>query len=602
MKNLKIGVRLGGGFAAVLFLLTSLTVVGIVQMQGASKETDALVNVKVRNERLIGEWTKVIEVNAARTAAAWKVSDPGHQKQFETEMAASSARATEIQNAIGKSQLNAEEQALYQEVLSTRKAYTEVRKNVFKAKNAGDLELGKRLYEGDMAVKRDIYLAALKKLEMLEAKLLDESAAQIRSRYENGRLLLISLGVAAILLGIACAYWITRSITRPITRAVEVAEAVSAGDLTSHIVVESRDETGQLMHALKNMNDKLISIVGQVRAGTDAISTASSEIAAGNLDLSSRTEEQASSLEETASSMEELTSTVKLNADNARSANQLAIDASQIASKGGAVVSEVVSTMGSINDSSRKIVDIISVIDAIAFQTNILALNAAVEAARAGEQGRGFAVVASEVRNLAQRSSQAAKEIKGLIDDSVQKVEAGSQLVDKAGRTMDEIVQSISHVTQIMNQITDASDEQRTGIEQVNQAIGQMDQVTQQNAALVEQAAAAAESMQEQAARLADVVGLFKLDAAQQYAADSVSSKVVRTAAARPAQSAAPATRRTLGPASASGPVPAHAAQSAAAGARTVAGQAAKVAQPDPVRASKPRAPATTGADEWEEF
>ncbi|MDO8037708.1 methyl-accepting chemotaxis protein [Janthinobacterium sp. SUN211] len=590
MKNLKIGVRLGGGFAAVLFLLTSLTVVGIVQMQSASKETDALVNVKVRNERLIAEWTKVIEVNAARTAAAWKVSDPEHQKQFEQEMAVSSARATEIQNDIGKSELNTDEQALYQEVLSTRKAYTEVRKNVFKAKNAGDLELGKRLYEGDMAVKRDIYLASLKKLELLEAKLLDETAAQIRSRYENGRMLLISLGVVAILLGIACAYWITRSITRPITRAVEVAEAVSAGDLTSHIVVESRDETGQLMHALKNMNDKLVSIVGQVRAGTESISTASSEIAAGNLDLSSRTEEQASSLEETASSMEELTSTVKLNADNARSANQLAIDASQIASKGGVVVSEVVSTMGSINDSSRKIVDIISVIDAIAFQTNILALNAAVEAARAGEQGRGFAVVASEVRNLAQRSSAAAKEIKGLIDDSVQKVEAGSQLVDKAGRTMDEIVQSISHVTQIMNQITDASDEQRAGIEQVNQAIGQMDQVTQQNAALVEEAAAAAESMQEQAARLAEVVGVFKLDATQQYAAARSSPSVTAPAPVAAATRAAtqPAMRRA--PASRA-PAPA-----------VTANSPDKAAQADAVRARTPKTPVASGADEWEEF
>ena len=591
MKNLKIGVRLGGGFAAVLLLLTSLTVVGIVQMQSASKETDALVNVKVRNERLIGEWTKVIEVNAARTAAAWKVSDPEHQKQFEKEMAVSSARATEIQNDIGKSQLSAEEQALYQDVLSTRKAYTEVRKNVFKAKNAGDLELGKRLYEGDMAAKRDIYLAALKKLEVLEAKLLDQSAAQIRSRYESGRLLLISLGVAAILLGIACAYWITRSITRPITRAVEVAEAVSAGDLTSHIVVESRDETGQLMHALKNMNDKLVSIVGQVRAGTESISTASSEIAAGNLDLSSRTEEQASSLEETASSMEELTSTVKLNADNARSANQLAIDASQIASKGGVVVSEVVSTMGSINDSSRKIVDIISVIDAIAFQTNILALNAAVEAARAGEQGRGFAVVASEVRNLAQRSSAAAKEIKGLIDDSVQKVEAGSQLVDKAGRTMDEIVQSISHVTQIMNQITDASDEQRTGIEQVNRAIGQMDQVTQQNAALVEEAAAAAESMQEQAAKLAEVVGVFKLDATQHYVAASAGPSVTASAPAAMRPATRPVTRPTIQPARHRAPVPAMAAPAPG-----------KAAQADAVRARAPKAPVASGADEWEEF
>ncbi|MDQ4625789.1 methyl-accepting chemotaxis protein [Janthinobacterium lividum] len=589
MKNLKIGVRLGGGFAAVLLLLTSLTVVGIVQMQSASKETDALVNVKVRNERLIGEWTKVIEVNAARTAAAWKVSDPEHQKQFEQEMAVSSARATEIQNDIGKSELSADEQALYQEVLSTRKAYTEVRKNVFKAKNAGDLELGKRLYEGDMAVKRDIYLASLKKLELLEAKLLDETAAQIRSRYENGRMLLISLGVVAILLGIACAYWITRSITRPITRAVEVAEAVSAGDLTSHIVVESRDETGQLMHALKNMNDKLVSIVGQVRAGTESISTASSEIAAGNLDLSSRTEEQASSLEETASSMEELTSTVKLNADNARSANQLAIDASQIASKGGVVVSEVVSTMGSINDSSRKIVDIISVIDAIAFQTNILALNAAVEAARAGEQGRGFAVVASEVRNLAQRSSAAAKEIKGLIDDSVQKVEAGSQLVDKAGRTMDEIVQSISHVTQIMNQITDASDEQRAGIEQVNQAIGQMDQVTQQNAALVEEAAAAAESMQEQAAKLADVVGLFKLDATQHYVSASAGPSVTASAPAKSAMR--PVMRPAIQPARHRAPAP------------TVAAPApGKAAQAEAARARVSKAPVASGADEWEEF
>ena len=534
MKNLRIGVRLGGGFAAVLILLTSLTVVGIVQMQNASRETDELVNVKVRNERLIGEWAKVIEVNAARTAAAWKVSDPAHQKQFETEMAASSARATEIQDAIGKSQLNAQEQAQYQDVLATRKAYTEVRKNVFKAKNAGDMALGRQLYEGEMATRRDSYLASLSKLAQLEAQLLDVTAGQIRSRYENGRLLLISLGVAAILLGIACAYWITRSITRPITRAVEVAQAVSAGDLTSNIVVDSTDETGQLMHALKDMNDKLVSIVSQVRASTDSIATASGEIAAGNLDLSSRTEQQASSLEETASSMEELTSTVKHNADNARSANQLALDASQIASRGGAVVSEVVSTMGSINDSSRKIVDIISVIDAIAFQTNILALNAAVEAARAGEQGRGFAVVATEVRNLAQRSSQAAKEIKGLIDDSVQKVEAGSQLVDKAGRTMDEIVQSISHVTQIMNQITDASEEQRAGIEQVNQAIGQMDQVTQQNAALVEEAAAAAESMQDQAARLRGVVGLFKLDARQ-----------VARAAAAPSAPLVPAVRRS---------------------------------------------------------
>ncbi|MEG2030593.1 MAG: methyl-accepting chemotaxis protein, partial [Janthinobacterium sp.] len=424
------------------------------------------------------------------------------------------ARATEIQNDIGKSELSAEEQALYQEVLSTRKAYTDVRKDVFKAKNAGDLELGKRLYEGDMAVKRDIYLAALKKLAVREARLLDETAAQIRARYENGRLLLISLGMAAMLLGIACAYWITRSITRPITRAVQVAEAVSAGDLTSHIEVHTTEETGQLLQALKDMNTSLVGIVGQVRSGTDTIATASSEIASGNLDLSSRTEEQASSLEETASSMEELTSTVRQNADNAQQANQLALSASGVAVRGGAVVGKVVDTMDAINDSSRKIVDIISVIDGIAFQTNILALNAAVEAARAGEQGRGFAVVATEVRNLAQRSAGAAKEIKTLIGDSVEAVDAGSKLVAEAGSTMAEIVASVQRVTDIMAEISLATQEQSSGIDQINQAIGQMDQVTQQNAALVEEAAAAAESLQEQSGQLAQVVSVFKLDGA----------------------------------------------------------------------------------------
>ena len=343
--------------------------------------------------------------------------------------------------------------------------------------------------------------------------MLDHTGEQIATQYADGRNLTVALGAAAILIGAIFTFLITRSITGPIREAVRVAETVSAGDLTSNIVVSSTDETGKLMVALKAMNDSLVGIVGQVRSGTDTIGTASSEIAGGNLDLSSRTEEQASSLEETASSMEELTSTVKFNADNARQANQLAIAASQVATQGGAVVSEVVATMGSINDSSRKIVDIISVIDGIAFQTNILALNAAVEAARAGEQGRGFAVVASEVRNLAQRFAAAAKEIKTLIGDSVEKVDAGSRLVDQAGKTMSEVVASISRVTSIMNEITTASDEQRDGIEQVNRAITQMDAVTQQNAALVEQAAAAAASMQDQAARLSEVVGVFKLNA-----------------------------------------------------------------------------------------
>jgi methyl-accepting chemotaxis protein len=330
--------------------------------------------------------------------------------------------------------------------------------------------------------------------------------------FANARIWIISLLVASIVVGMILALWIAHIVSHPLKEAVKVAQAVAAGDLTSRIKVSSKDETGQLLQALKDMNGSLVKIVSEVRVGTDTIATASSQIASGNLDLSSRTEEQASSLEETASSMEELTSTVKQNADNARQANQLAVTASDVAVKGGSVVSEVVDTMASINESSKKIVDIISVIDGIAFQTNILALNAAVEAARAGEQGRGFAVVATEVRSLAQRSAAAAKEIKTLIGDSVEKVAVGSKLVEQAGATMDEVVASVRRVTDIMGEITAASQEQSAGIEQVNQAIVQMDQVTQQNAALVEEASAAAESMQEQASGLSQVVSIFKLD------------------------------------------------------------------------------------------
>jgi methyl-accepting chemotaxis protein len=304
---------------------------------------------------------------------------------------------------------------------------------------------------------------------------------------------------------------LTKGITTPLSRAVDAARRVAAGDLTGDIRVHGSDETGQLLGALKDMNQSLLNIVGEVRNGTHSITIASSEIAAGNQDLSARTEQQAASLEETASSMEELTSTVKQNADNARQANQLAGAAASVARKGGSVVAEVVGTMESIDASSRKIVDIITVIDGIAFQTNILALNAAVEAARAGEQGRGFAVVASEVRNLAQRSAAAAKEIKGLIGDSVEKVNAGTRLVSDAGNTMEEIVSSVQRVSDIISEITAASAEQSSGIDEVYKAVGQMDQVTQQNAALVEEAAAAAESMQNQASSLAEVVSVFKV-------------------------------------------------------------------------------------------
>ncbi len=373
------------------------------------------------------------------------------------------------------------------------------------------------------------WLDALGDLIATETKQNEQAIAEAESSYASAHTLMLLLAGFAIVFGTLIAWRITIGITGPIHIAVKLAQAVAAGDLTSRVEVKTTDETGQLLLALENMNDNLIKIVGEVRVGTDTIATASSQIAAGNFDLSSRTEEQASSLEETAASMEEMTSTVKQNADNARQANHLAASASEVAFKGGAVVAQVVQTMSSINESSKKIVDIIGVIDGIAFQTNILALNAAVEAARAGEQGRGFAVVASEVRNLAQRSAAAAKEIKGLIGDSVAKVDTGARLVEQAGVTMDEIVDSVKRVTDIMGEITSASQEQTSGIEQINQAISQMDQVTQQNAALVEEAAAAAESLQEQAGSLSQAVSVFRL--AGDNAAAVHGANVTRSAA-----------------------------------------------------------------------
>jgi methyl-accepting chemotaxis protein-1 (serine sensor receptor) len=317
--------------------------------------------------------------------------------------------------------------------------------------------------------------------------------------------------LVTMVIGCVSVLSLIRSITTPLNEAVGLAQMVADGDLRTEVTARTSDEIGDLLRALKLMQANLSNIVGKVRTGTETIHMAASEIATGNLDLSSRTEEQASSLEETAASMVQLTTTVKQNNENAEQACQLAAAASNVAQKGGQAVEQMVQTMGSINESSRKIVDIIGVIDGIAFQTNILALNAAVEAARAGEQGRGFAVVASEVRNLAQRSAAAAKEIKELIGDSVGRVEAGSRLVGQAGTTMDEVVASVQRVTAIIGEISIASGEQRDGIEQISTAINSMDSVTQQNAALVEQAAAAADALEQQAASLQDAVSIFKL-------------------------------------------------------------------------------------------
>ncbi|WP_164558052.1 HAMP domain-containing protein [Massilia atriviolacea] len=367
--------------------------------------------------------------------------------------------------------------------------------------------------------------AAMERMKEAIATRVSADEVRVQDELKEIAWIMVAVLVLGVVLGIAVGWALLRAISLPLQEAMQIAVRVADGDLTGKIGKHGRNEIGALLGALDKMKANLASIVAEVRSSTDTISSASSEIAAGNTDLSDRTSSQASSLEQTAASMEELTSTVRQNADNARQANVLALSASEVATKGGVVVAQVVETMGSINASSKKIVDIIAVIDGIAFQTNILALNAAVEAARAGEQGRGFAVVASEVRNLAQRSAGAAKEIKQLIGDSVEKVDSGARLVDQAGETMQEIVTSIQRVTDIMGEITTASAEQTAGIDQINEAVGEMDSITQQNVGLVEEAAAAAGLLQEQAGALTQVVSVFKVDGAPLRAPDVAARK-----------------------------------------------------------------------------
>jgi len=376
-------------------------------------------------------------------------------------------------------------------------------------------------------------------------RLIADVRAESDAAYRRARAAMAGATIIALLLIAVIGYSVVRNISRSLEQIRGTFEHVSQTlDLSRPAPVQRMDEIGHTATAFNKLLARIVDVVTTTRTSTDSVAVAARQIAAGNADLSSRTEQQAAALEESASSIEQLTAMVQQNSENARQANKLALSASDIASQGGAVVREVVETMNSINDSSRKIVDIIAVIDGIAFQTNILALNAAVEAARAGEQGRGFAVVASEVRSLAQRSASAAKEIKQLIDDSVDKVGAGSKLVEQAGSTMSDIVDSVARVTQIVGEIADASEEQSTGIEQVNAAISQMDETTQQNAALVEQAAAAAQALQHQAETLEQVVSAFRLDASRQVAARAAGQVAGGTAAARPAVDVTPAAAR----------------------------------------------------------
>ena len=511
MSNLTIKARL---VIAVGFLSLLLLSIGLGGVYSLNQANDALKTTYEDDLTSVEQLSPVIENilrNQVRVATALS-SSPAEIAAHLEKAAASTAEANRQWAAYASSSLSAEEKALADKFVASWKSYNDEGLNpTIAALKANDTAAAQALFKGPVMRLIVPVRETTKALMDLQSKSAKEGYIASQSRFERFRMVSIGAIVAGLLIAASMGFWLVRSITAPLEQAVKIAAGVAAGDLTQRIEVSSADETGQLTQALRDMNESLLNIVGRVRDGTDAITTAAAEIAAGNLDLSSRTEQQASALEETASSMEELTSTVRQNSENAKKANELAVSASEIASKGGSVVGKVVDTMGSINESSRKIVEIISVIDGIAFQTNILALNAAVEAARAGEQGRGFAVVASEVRNLAQRSASAAKEIKSLIDTSVEKISAGSELVTEAGRTMAEIVTSVKRVTEIMGDIAIAGAEQEAGIEQINTAITEMDNATQQNAALVEEAAAAAGSLQEQAGELLSTVSIFKL-------------------------------------------------------------------------------------------
>ncbi|WP_296002002.1 methyl-accepting chemotaxis protein [Rugamonas sp.] len=509
--DLKIATKLLLSFVMVLGLMLAIGVVSIFNMGTINASTVDLADNWLPSVRAV--MVVKYDLQALRRAelAYYVATTPeekaGYNKRVDEALAQLKTDDATYITLISEP----EEKRVHPEFLQVFERYL-VLHNKYMATIAQDnRDEAKALLLGDSAAlvnQMSAQIDTLAKVNLDGAELSSHSAAAI---YGNSRMWTVILLVAGIVVGLALAMAVARIISQPLRSAVSVAMQVANGDLTADIRVDSKDETGQLMQALREMNGNLLRIVGQVRTSTDEIATACDEIATGNLDLSARTEQQASSLEETASSMEELTSTVKHNADNAHQANQLAATASDVAAKGGDVVSQVVTTMESIHDSSRKIADIIGVIDGIAFQTNILALNAAVEAARAGEQGRGFAVVASEVRNLAQRSASAAKEIKLLIDDSVGQVSIGNKLVGQAGSTMSEIVESVRRVSDIMAEISSATREQTQGIEQINNAVSQMDAVTQQNAALVEQAAAAAGSLQQQAAHLSEAVQVFKL-------------------------------------------------------------------------------------------
>lgn len=511
LNNMKIGQRLGLAFATTIILAT---LIGFISLYKLSYITDSLTLIdedRVPKVEMLLDVTDRVNYSARELRNTLIFEAPEKVAKAISIVEQNSFEISEIFNKLTPQVTSASGKAFLAKVGVARKAFVQAQTRMISLVEAGRIDEATDFLTNNL---RDVQLEYMERLsEFKEYQLLlVTTAAEVgQADYQRAKFILIS-----ILIGMGCisaliGWQITRSITTPINEAAGIAERVAAGDLTSTVNGGGKDETGKLLNALRTMNDNLVNIVGTVRYGSDIIASGSSEIASGNLDLSRRTERQAGSLEETAASMEELGATVKANATNAEQANQLAMGANSVAIKGGEVVSEVVVTMKGINESSKEIADIISVIDGIAFQTNILALNAAVEAARAGEQGRGFAVVASEVRNLAQRSADAAKEITGLITDSVRRVELGTELVDKAGETMQEVVTSVTRVTEIMSQISHASAEQSAGVNQVGDAVKDMDSVTQQNAALVEESAAAADSLKQQANELVNAVAVFRV-------------------------------------------------------------------------------------------
>ncbi|MDO8654703.1 MAG: methyl-accepting chemotaxis protein [Undibacterium sp.] len=544
-SGLSVKSRIWCSFGIILSMMVILTVIGVMQVNSIAKGLTLIGDVNSVKQRYAINFRGSVHDRAISVRDVVLVGTDAELQTVTDKIASLSADYEKSAVLLDKmfserKDTGEKERQILASIKETEARTLPLMKKVIALRQSGDAEQAKDLMLKEARPAFVEWLGRINQFIDLQEVSNQQESKSARGLASGFETLMYLICGAALAIGAFVAAFITRGILRTLggepNEASAVARSIAAGDLAVEIHTDKKDRSSVLF-AMKEMRDSLVTIVSDVRTSTNTIATGASEIAAGNQDLSSRTEQQASSLEKTASSMEELTATVKQNADNAKQANQLALSASEIAVKGGDVVTQVVETMGSINASSRKIVDIIGVIDGIAFQTNILALNAAVEAARAGEQGRGFAVVATEVRNLAQRSAAAAKEIKSLIGDSVEKVDAGSKLVTVAGSTMEEIVGSVKRVTDIMAEIMAASHEQSIGIDQVNQAIGQMDQVTQQNAALVEQAAAAAESLQEQATGLAQTVAVFTLD--------NNAMKAIASAAPARAKTSTPAVKQS---------------------------------------------------------